>query len=117
VARLIATHVTGPVVLAAADNPLMITGTGAVTSSGAGVDGVDGDAATNWTISNDGTVNSGGGVGIRLAGNGRDSNGLFSGTLAVIAGSTVGVGIYGKTASVTNTGRISGNVGTLLNAG
>jgi hypothetical protein len=114
VARLIATHVTGPVVLAAADNPLMITGTGAVTSSGAGVDG---NAATNWTISNDGTVNSGGGVGIRLAGNGRDSNGLFSGTLAVIAGSTVGVGIYGKTASVTNTGRISGNVGTLLNAG
>jgi hypothetical protein len=104
----ISTATTGPVVLSAADNPLVITSTGAVNSTGTGSDGIDGPAGTAWSIGNDGTITSSGGLGILLNGGGTVSNGLSSGTAALISGSVDGIGIYGGPGEVINAGRIVG---------
>ena len=91
--RTISSPTTGPVVLSAADNPLVITSTGSVNSTGAGSDGIDGPAGTAWSIGNDGTITSSGGLGILLNGGGTVSNGLSSGTAALISGNVDGVEI------------------------
>ena len=49
----------------------VITRKGAVISSGAGVDGIDGTAAAVWTITNSGKILSAGGIGISLRAPGR----------------------------------------------
>ena len=48
--RTISSSTTGPVILAATDNPLTITSSGAVTLTGSGVDGIDGPANSAATI-------------------------------------------------------------------
>src|ERR1700722_10650097 len=116
-ARKISTQIVGPVALAPTDNPLTITATGGVTSTGAGIDGIDGAAGTTWRIANDGTVTSASGVGVRLAGNGTVSNGSSVSPTALIVGDSAGIAIYGSQASVTNAGIITGNSAVLLNAG
>jgi hypothetical protein len=117
--RTISSSISGPVDLMnpPADNPLLITSTGAVNAKGAGVDGIDGTNITPWNITNDGTVSSLGGHGILLAGAGTVSNGPTSGTAASISGSTVGVQINGA-GTVSNWGSISGTAdGVALEAG
>lgn len=42
--------VTGPLVLTPADNPLTVSSTGKIASTGANNDGVDGGAGTDWNI-------------------------------------------------------------------
>ena len=69
--RTISTSVPGPVTLnPATDNPLTITSTGTVTSTGVGNDGIDGAAATPppWTVTSSGSVSSASADGIRLSG-------------------------------------------------
>ena len=56
-ATTISSSTTGPVVLGTADNPLYITSTGTVTSTGS-ADGIDGGAGTTWTITNAGVVSA-----------------------------------------------------------
>ncbi|MBV8792392.1 MAG: hypothetical protein JO237_10100, partial [Pseudolabrys sp.] len=51
----ITTSVAGPVTLNPALNPLYITNTGTVTSTGTS-DGIDGAAGTTWTILSQGLV-------------------------------------------------------------
>jgi hypothetical protein len=61
--RTISSSATGPVVLGAADNPLSITSTGTVTSTGSD-DGIDGGAGTTWTIANAGVASASSGNGV-----------------------------------------------------
>jgi hypothetical protein len=140
--RIIFSQINGPVVLAPADNPLIITGTGTVTSTGS-ADGIDGGIGTTWTITNAGAVNASGGYGVSLAGAGVIGNtGAISGKDAIVlraggnvtnsAGGTIsglgalgqglgsGAGVYiaGATGTVTNNGSISGGgYGVALAAG
>jgi hypothetical protein len=116
--RTISSGISGPVTLAnpPADNPLLITSTGAVNATGAGVDGIDGTTIATWNITNDGTVSAAGGRGISLAGAGIISNGPTSGAAATISGTTDGIQISGA-GTVTNWGRISGITGVALLAG
>jgi hypothetical protein len=105
---------SGPFILGPSDNPLTITSTGAIASTGPGVDGVDGDASTAWKITNQGTVSSAGGSGINLAGAGSlDNSGMISGLL--------GGFLTGGAGKVTNKGTISGGgpfgAGVKLEAG
>src|ERR1700732_2881547 len=80
----ISSSTIGPVVLGTADNPLTITSTGAVTSTGT-ADGIDGGHGTNWTISNAGGVSTSGGNGVLLAGSGIVGNtGSISGKDALV---------------------------------
>jgi hypothetical protein len=129
--KTISTSTTGPVTLAPADNPLTITSTGTVTSTG--TYGIGGAANTTWTITNYGAVASVGGDGISLAGAGIIGNsGAISGVdgLVLRAGGTVsnltggsisasgtvgsglgvGAGVYitGASGTVTNNATISG---------
>jgi hypothetical protein len=131
--RTINTAVTGPVVLTSQSNPLTITSTGKVSSTGAGVDGIDGGAGATWTITNAGQVVSSGGDGISLAGAGVIGNSgsvsgidgivirsggnvtnntgvSISGTGSIGAGLGSGAGVYitGSAGTVTNRGVISG---------
>jgi hypothetical protein len=116
--RTITSAIAGPVNLTnpPADNPLVITATGAVNSTGAGADGIDGTTGATWTITNDGTVSSAGSRGISLAGAGIVSNGPTSGAAASISGAITGIGIYGA-GTVTNSGRVAANTGIALQAG
>ena len=95
-ARTISSKTTGPVALATSDNPLSITSTGQITSTGA-ADGIDGAAGTVWTIANSGTISAATGIGVYLAGAG------VVNTSGVITGKD-GVIVHGGT--VTNTGSI-----------
>jgi hypothetical protein len=117
-ARQISASVTGPIVLGTGDNTLIITGT--VTSTGAGIDGVDGSAGTARSITNDGTVSSSDGIGIALTSGGVVSNaGLISGATGVRL--DAGGSLTNETgASITahNVGiQILHGVGTVVNAG
>jgi hypothetical protein len=130
--RTISSSVTGPIALQVRDNPVTITSTGKVTSTGTGNDGIDGPSGTTWTITNAGTVTSAAAYGIRLAGQGTiSSSGLMSGrggvalgaggsvtnaaggsivaTGSVGGGLSVGAGIYvtGASGTVANYGSIS----------
>ena len=63
----VSTSVSGPITLTAATNPLTITSTGKITTTGSG-DGVSGASGTSWTVSNNGTISAatGSASGIRL---------------------------------------------------
>ena len=138
----ISSPITGPLVLTPADNPVYITATGAVTSTGT-ADGIDGGAGTTWTISNAGVISASSGNGVSLAGSGIVGNtgsisgndalllgaggsvtnnvgGSISGLGALGAGIATGAGVYigGAAGTVTNHGAISGVAyGVALGAG
>ena len=62
--RTISSSTTGPVVLGLTDNPLYITSTGTVTSTGS-ADGIDGGVSIlPWTITNAGVVSASSGNGV-----------------------------------------------------
>jgi hypothetical protein len=114
---IITSSIGGPVNLAnPLADPVLITSTGAVNATGAGVDGIDGTTIATWNITNDGTVSSAAGRGISLAGAGNVSNGPTSGTAATISGTTDAIQISGA-GTVTNWGSISGITGVALLAG
>jgi hypothetical protein len=105
-ARTIKTSIAGPLILSPSDEPLTITATGAIASTAAGADEIDGAAGTEWIITNHGTVSSAGADGISLGGDGIVANsGLVSGAL-----SGVGVGIDGS-GVLTNSGTTTGGYG------
>ncbi|MBW0001941.1 MAG: VCBS repeat-containing protein [Hyphomicrobiales bacterium] len=112
-AKTINSSVTGPVTLAfPTDNPLTITSTGTVTSTGAGNDGVDGSGGA-WTVGNSGTVSSGSADGFNLSGGATLTNnlgGVISSAGTVGGGLFVGAALYirGGKGNVTNNGSISG---------
>jgi hypothetical protein len=131
-ARTISSSTIGPVVLGTADNPLYITSTGRVTSTGT-ADGIDGGAGTTWTIANAGVVSAVSGNGVSLASSGivgntgsisgkdalvlhaggsvtNDVGGSISGLGALGAGLGSGAGVYitGAAGTVTNHSMISG---------
>ena len=135
--RIISSSISGPVVLGPSDDPLLITSTGTVTSTGS-ADGIDGGSGTTWTIANAGIVAASGGNGIALGGPGIVSNtGSISGldgldlraggsVMNFSGGSISGVGtsgsgifITGGAGSVTNYGSIAGasHIGVLISAG
>ena len=105
IGRTIGDSISGPIILSSADIPLTITSSGAVTSTGSGVDGIDGPTNRASTIANAGKVTSSGGIGISLTDGGTVTNAPGGS----IAGLTVGVyGAYGVASAVTNAGDISG---------
>jgi Tryptophan-rich Synechocystis species C-terminal domain len=131
-ATTISSSTTGPVVLGTADNPLYITSTGTVTSTGS-ADGIDGGTGTTWTITNAGVVSAITGNGVSLASSGIVGNtgsisgndalvlkaggsvtnnvgGSISGLGALGAGLGSGAGVYitGAAGTVTNNSTISG---------
>ena len=141
--RTISTGTTGPVILSASDNPVTITSTGTVTSTGS-ADGIDGGTGTTWTIANAGVVSaSSAGNGVSLASSGIISNtgsisgkeglllrgggsvtndvgGSISGLGARTFGFGSGAGVYitGGAGTVTNRGTISGvGYGVAIGAG
>ena len=65
---------TGPLTLTTADNPLYITSTGAVTTTGSGTNAIYGGTAATWTITNAGAVSSSAGDGIVLEDGGSVTN-------------------------------------------
>ena len=107
--RKISGAIDGPLVLAPSDDPLIVTRTGTVTSTGA-ADGIDGASSTAWTITNKGAVSSAGGWGINLAGAGAVTNS------GVISGLFGGIEIGGP-GMVTNRGTITGSTGIKLDTG
>lgn len=98
-ARKITGAITGPLTLGPSDDPLTVTSTGTITSTGAAIDRIDGTAGTAWTIVNKGTVSSSGGWAVNLLGAGTIKNS------AVLLG---GIRVAGA-GTVTNKGTISGN--------
>jgi hypothetical protein len=106
-ARTISSRISGPVVLGSTDDPLTITRTGAIASTGA-ADGIDGSSAVAWTIANDGTIVSYNELGISLGGGGIVNNGTVSGSSAYIRGDRIGVVISGGPGTVINSGKIVG---------
>jgi hypothetical protein len=141
--KTISSSTTGPVALGTADNPLYVTSTGMVTSTGS-ADGIDGGTGTTWTITNAGVVSaSSAGNGVSLASSGIISNtGSISGKEALLLrgggsvtndvggsisglgargfgfGSGAGVYITGGAGTVTNRGTISGvGYGVAIGAG
>ena len=120
----LSTSVAGPVMLNPSLNPLYITNTGTVTSTGAS-DGIDGAATTSWAISNQGHVTAAGGDGVALDGSGIIGNsGSISGTTAILThggsitnnqgGTLTGAGTSGTGGAGVY---ISGTAGSVLNAG
>src|SRR5579864_6896857 len=112
--RTISGTVTGPIKLTGGSNPLTITSTGTVTSTGNLVDAIDGGSGT-WTIVNAGDISSLRGDGISLVGKGIVSN---SGTIKASATNGIAI-VLGGGGNVTNaaTGVISGgNIGILAGA-
>src|SRR6478736_2785822 len=116
-ARKIVSTIDGPLVLGESDNPLIVTSTGTITSTGA-ADGIDGAASTACSITNKGAVSSAGGWGINLAGAGAVANsGMISGLFGGIE--------IGGPGIVTNRGSIDApswailieGVGTITNKG
>jgi hypothetical protein len=111
------------------DNPLVITSTGTVSSTGASQDGIDAAATNAWTITNAGLVRASAGNAIALAGVGTVAN---SGSLSGVDGIVLSVGgsvSNGAGASITATGSIGhgggfgsaiyikGTSGSVTNAG
>lgn len=117
-------NTSGPVVLAAKDDPLSITSSGKVIASNAGTDAIDGGSGTRWTINNAGTISSASRFGVSFTGFGTVNNsGAISGTDAVylqaggivtnnpnatISGSSNGIRVTHGTGTVTNDGSVSG---------
>src|SRR5579863_5366394 len=87
------------------DNPATVTATGIidVNSTIANTVGLYGSAGTAWTITNLGTVESVGslGIGIKLASGGAVTNGSSGATSALIDGKT-GLEMFGAVGTVNN---------------
>ncbi len=125
-ARTISNSISGPLALAASDNPLSITSTGQVLSTGA-LDAIDGAAGIVWTINNSGTVSAAAGFGIYLSGagivtssgviNGKDGVILHGGGNVTNTGSIQGVGAVGGGPFVGSGVFITGAAGTVTNGG
>ncbi len=106
-ARKISSAIDGPLVLTESDDPLIVTSTGTITSTGANSDGIDGAASTAWIITNEGTVSSAWGRGISLAGAGVLTNfGVISGAGGGFA--TGGFGLLANKGSISAGGAGSG---------
>src|SRR6266446_1376267 len=84
-ARTISNAISGTLVLATADNPLTITGSGSVTATASGADAIDGGSGTSWSITNSGGIASSLGYGVYLNGTGSGvfNSGSISGQGAV----------------------------------
>ncbi len=110
--------VAGPLALGAADNPFSITASGTVTATGPGVDAIGGHADGEWAVVNDGTITSGGGMGVALAGSGTVTNGPSRGPAASIIGAAAAVRIGRGPSAVINSGAIAAtNTGVSLQDG
>ncbi|MCW3477889.1 alkaline phosphatase family protein [Limobrevibacterium gyesilva] len=109
--RAISSPTTGPVVLAATNGPLTVTNSGAITSTGGNVDGVDGPANATATVINFGSVSAAGvnGAGVYLQAGGSVTNSAG----ASISGD-YGVEIAGAPGTVSNSGTISGTTDAVL---
>jgi autotransporter family porin len=86
-------------------------GTKATVSSGASINVTNGTAVTSqnlqWTIINNGTVQTFNGVGINL----QNGNTLTNGVPGLISGTTTGVNFQNGSAALTNAGTIQGTTG------
>ena len=128
-AKTISSSTTGPVTLTVANNPLTITGTGAVTSTGGTADAIDAPAGATWTIGNSGKVSSGSGFGMSLASKGTVTNfGAISGVDGLVLGaggqvvnntgaSITSGGVLGKNHISGSGVYITGASGTVTNSG
>ena len=130
-ARTITTKLTGPLTLKPSDNPLTITASGSVTSTGAGQDAIDGGTNATWSVTNRGSINSSSGIGLSLLGNAGVGNygsiggkqgvslraggtltnfagGRITASGAVGGGFSSGAGVYitGASGTVTNNGTL-----------
>src|SRR5579863_810686 len=98
-------------------NPVTVAATGLieVNSTSAYTVGIDGANGFPWTLTNLGTVESIGslGLGIELSAGGIVTNGPFGATAALIQGSAIGVEINSSAGTVVNYGTI---VSTQTNA-
>jgi hypothetical protein len=122
----ISSATTGPLTLAAGNNPVTITSAGSVTTTASGADAIDGAAGTNWSITNAGTISSSQSYGVSFKGSGGTI--VNSGTISGYSGSS-GYGVDfedGGTITNTSTGAISGGedaifvyaaAGTINNSG
>ncbi len=104
--KAISGSVAGAIVLNRADNPLSVSASGTITSTGQGVDGVDAPAGDGWAVVNDGMIASSGGLGVAVAGGGVVTNGPARGAASIV-GSGAAVRIEQRPASVANSGTIS----------
>jgi hypothetical protein len=105
--RTISSPIAGPLIMSATDTPLTITPTGAVLSTGSGVDGIDGPIGTPSTISNGGTISSAGGIGAYLGAGGS----IMNAASASLSGGPYGVFITGSAGTINNAGSIAGTSG------
>lgn len=104
----ISSALTGPIALAATDNPVTITSTGSVKATASGANAIDGASGTTWSISNAGTVASDQHHGISLHGTG--SSIVNSGSISGV-NSSIGYGVdleAGGSVTNTSTGTITG---------
>ena len=98
---------TGPLTLTTADNPLFITSTGAVTTTGSGTNAIYGGTAATWTITNAGVVSSSAGDGIVL----EDGGSVTNNSTGTIKGDQYGIVFNAGPGTVTNSGSISSALG------
>jgi Bacterial Ig-like domain len=122
----ISTATTGPLTLAAGNNPVTITSAGSVKATASGADAIDGAAGTSWSITNAGTISSSQRYGVSFKGSGGSI--VNSGTISGYSGSS-GYGVDfedGGTITNASTGLISagedaifvyGAAGTINNSG
>ncbi len=105
------TQTVGVHLTSASQNPVSVTSTGAIITTGSYA--IYGTAAADWTITNGGTL-SGGRYGISLAGGGHVTNGSAADNTASISASAAGlyaaVVIAGGLGTMNNYGAISGEI-------
>jgi hypothetical protein len=123
--RTISSAITGPLPLAATNNPLTITSAGSITTTASG-DAVSGGSGTIWQIINAGTIS--GTIGSSSAGIYLQSAGSTVQNTGKIYGATAGIWLQdggdvtnGATGLITATGNygvyIGGGPGVVTNAG
>ena len=113
----ISSAITGPLTLAATNNPLTITSAGSVKATASGADAIDGGSGVAWSINNSGTVASSQRYGVSLHGAG--SSIVNSGSISGNAGeSFYGVDMEaGGTVTNTSAGYITGGEDAIFGAG
>ena len=99
------TQAVGVHLTSASQNPVTVTSTGAITTTGSYA--IYGSATVEWTVSNRGYL-SGRTYGVTLAGGGRITNGSTSNTSASILGGVFGIVTARAEGSIANYGTISG---------
>ncbi|MBV9248099.1 MAG: hypothetical protein JO227_02475, partial [Acetobacteraceae bacterium] len=136
----ISSSVSGPITLSSTLNPLTISSTGTITSSGSS-DAIDGASGAVWNVTNNGTLKASTGYGVSLSGAGMiSSTGLITGKDGLVlrgvgsvvnsgsigasgswgGGSSTGAGVFmtGAAGTVSNSGTITGpSYGVALDAG